>query len=143
VSLDVFYDANLAYIVYQDADGEVRDTWPTTAIRITDLAVTPDLSRLVAVGMQDLPPVLAVSDLNPPRDHNGEAASTPVPSGSPPSANGARGSENRMIIYDLATKETQSYVHSVVSFFFSHCPTSNYSLSLLVGRYALTVNSQA
>jgi len=81
-------------------------------MRVTDLAVTPDLSRLVAVGMQHLPPVPVLIDLNQSRDHNGEAASTPVPTGASPAANGARASEkeNRMIIYDMATKETQSSI---------------------------------
>lgn len=105
----------VVHLLYQDTEGKMRDTWPITAIRVTDLAVTPDLSRLVAVGMQHLQPVPAVIDLSPPRDHNGDAAPTPAPVGSSLSASGARASEHRMIIYDLATKETQSYVHFVFS----------------------------
>ena len=34
----------------QGADGKQRDSWGITAVRIVDLAVTPDFTRLVVVG---------------------------------------------------------------------------------------------
>lgn len=40
---------------YQDADGKQRDSWGRTPIRVTDLAITSDFTRLVAVGMYDAP----------------------------------------------------------------------------------------
>ena len=44
---------NTYYVSLQDADGKQRDIWGRTPIRVTDLAISPDFSRLVAVGMCD------------------------------------------------------------------------------------------
>jgi hypothetical protein len=78
------------------------------SIRVTDLAVTPDFTRLVAVGMRQLPPIPAVTviDLNQQRGQTGEAA-TSLTAGNQPSQKDA---EHIMIIYDLATKQIESYV---------------------------------
>ena len=104
---------NLPFKLLQDMDGKQRDTWGTTSIRVTDLAVTPDFTRLVAVGMHQLPPAPSVTviDLNQQRGQTGEAA-TPPTGGNQPQA---KDTENRMIIYDLATKQIESYVIVILS----------------------------
>ncbi|KAH8980940.1 WD40-repeat-containing domain protein [Lactarius hatsudake] len=65
----------------QGFDGKQRDSWDTIAIRIADLAVSPDCTRLVAVGASAGNPVL----------------STPTPDSL----------ENLMIVYDLTTKQPE------------------------------------
>jgi hypothetical protein len=72
---------------------------------VTGLAVPPNNSRLVVIGFQISSPVAAVIDLSPAADcEDGASAGTP----SPP--NGPHSFEHRMNIYDLVTKELQSYV---------------------------------
>ncbi|KAF8077731.1 WD40 repeat-like protein [Lyophyllum atratum] len=89
-------------IIQWDADGNLREKWGTTGIRITDLAVTPDFARLVTVGMHHLP-ISAVGDGIAGRDATpGDAAAA--------GAAAAKASENRMIIYDLATKQVESSI---------------------------------
>ena len=86
----------------QGSDGKQRDSWGITAIRITDLAVTPDFTRLVAVGESAKDPVLPT-----PRGES-VAASTTNRNGnnnSPP--NVPRTPEHLMIVYDLTTKQPE------------------------------------
>nr|ANC28035.1 WD-repeat protein [Polyporus umbellatus] len=91
-------------IILWDADGKLRDQWGRTPIRVTDLMVTPDFTRLVAVGMYDMP--------TPPPGSN------PQESGAPPAGPGATAgatankssSETRIIIYDLASKQPETYI---------------------------------
>jgi hypothetical protein len=79
-------------------------------MRITDLAVTPDFARLVTVGMHHTPIVAPLVDLNQSRGSQaGESTTQPASSNVVPT-NGTRTSDNRMIIYDLVTKQTESYV---------------------------------
>lgn len=92
----------------QDREGRQRDSWGTTAIRVTDLAVTPDFTRLVTIGMDYVPPhSVTVIDANPRASmagsHGGEA-----PMGTPQSV--PKKPDNRMVIYDLATKQAESCV---------------------------------
>jgi WD repeat-containing protein 26 len=97
----------------QDSDGRQVDTWGNTPIRVTDLAVSPDLSRLVVVGMHNQPPQPPVNELGHQRDHHhgGETATPPpVPPANATPTNGEAVSEYRMIIYDLGTKQVESYV---------------------------------
>ena len=88
------YDVALNLMPSQDADGKQRDSWGLSPIRVTDLTVTPDFTRLVAVGMYDAP------------------ATVPGPTAAAPengSQTGAgRSSETRVIVYDLATKQPLS-----------------------------------
>ncbi|KAI0063418.1 WD40 repeat-like protein [Artomyces pyxidatus] len=85
-------------------DGKQRDSWGITAIRITDLAVTPDFTRLVAVGESaaGTAPSIATS---PAR---GDSATPPV-AGSRTNAQPANppGADNHMIVYNLATKQPE------------------------------------
>jgi hypothetical protein len=76
------------------------------SIRVTDLALTPDYTRLIAVGMHHLPPPPATAEQ---RSQAGEV--TPV-GGNGASANAARHTENRILIYDLATRQEESYVRN-------------------------------
>ncbi|KAK2466746.1 hypothetical protein APHAL10511_001004 [Amanita phalloides] len=93
-----------------DADGKLKESWGTTAIRITDLAITPDYTRLVTIGMHHLLP----SEQNapartPPNDHQlyaGGVASVATAS----SATLNRNTNNRLIVYDLATKQVMTSV---------------------------------
>ncbi|RDX46846.1 WD40 repeat-like protein [Lentinus brumalis] len=84
-----------------DADGKLRDQWGRTPIRVTDLMVTPDFTRLVAVGMYDAP---SLPGLNP--QESGTAQASGASAGAAASANKSS-SETRIIIYDLATKQPE------------------------------------
>ncbi|KII88044.1 hypothetical protein PLICRDRAFT_30507 [Plicaturopsis crispa FD-325 SS-3] len=64
-------------IIFWDSEGMERETWG--AIRVTDLAVTPDFTRLVAVGIYNTPPA-------------------------------AGGTENRIVVYNMATKEAETSI---------------------------------
>ncbi|KAF8350519.1 WD40 repeat-like protein [Amanita rubescens] len=88
-----------------DADGKLKESWGTTATRVTDLAITPDLTRLVTIGMhhqsssEPSPP-----SRTPPGDHQmyaGGAATAAASSMTPPNRN----TNNRLIVYDLASKQ--------------------------------------
>jgi WD40 repeat protein len=92
-------------IILWDKEGKQRDSWGSTPLRVTDLAVTPDFTRLVAVGMYNAPTPVP-SDLGPARGQPGDVVSA-VGNGAANSGNG-RASENRMIIYDLVTKQIES-----------------------------------
>ncbi|CDO76439.1 hypothetical protein BN946_scf184781.g16 [Trametes cinnabarina] len=89
-------------IILWDADGKLRDTWGRTPIRVTDLQVTPDFTRLVAVGMYDM---------MPPPDATGAAAGAAGvgtgAAGGAAAGVGGRVAETRIIIYDLATKQPE------------------------------------
>ncbi|KAG6856377.1 hypothetical protein H0H87_005142 [Tephrocybe sp. NHM501043] len=86
-------------IVHWDVDGNMRDKWGETGIRITDLAITPDFSRLVSVGIQHIS-VGVVNEGITGRDvQSGDAAAA--------GAARARASENRLVIYDLTTKQIE------------------------------------
>ncbi|KAF8965302.1 WD40 repeat-like protein [Flammula alnicola] len=93
-------------IIVWDADGKIRDAWGPTAIRLTDLAVTPDFTRLVAIGMEFPPSIPPVSDTTQSR-----GAQT---AGDVPSASGGNGTPavarppHRMMVFDLATKQVES-----------------------------------
>ncbi|KAI0748620.1 WD40 repeat-like protein [Daedaleopsis nitida] len=92
-------------IILWDADGKLRDSWGRTPIRVTDLVVTPDFTRLVAVGMYDLPSIPPGAI---PQDSGAQ-------SGAGPGANGGANAnkttaETRIIIYDLTTKQPESSI---------------------------------
>lgn len=87
---------------FQDMAGKLREDWSSVPIRVTDMAVTPDMTRLVTVGMDYIAVPTTTADASrgvsreptPPLTSNGNAATV----------NGGRQSENRMIIYDLESK---------------------------------------
>lgn len=70
---------------HQNIDGTQRDTYDRTPVRVTDLAITPDFTRLVAVGINSTPATAEVT----------------------PSANGTGG---LVTVYGLPTKQLEAYV---------------------------------
>ncbi|KAG5643231.1 hypothetical protein DXG03_001315 [Asterophora parasitica] len=88
-------------IMHWDVDGNLRDRWAATDIRITDLAVTPDFMRVVTVGIHHIP--VNVAETGSGRDaQSGDAAAA--------GAAAARASENRLVVYDLATRQIESSI---------------------------------
>jgi WD40 repeat protein len=84
-----------AHLAVQGSDGKQRDSWGITAIRIADLAVTPDFTRLVAVGESVKDPILPT-----PRGYS-------VTTNRNGDNNGPRTPEHLMIVYDLTTKQPE------------------------------------
>ena len=93
----------MRYSQPQDADGKLRDQWGRTPIRVTDLMVTPDFTRLVAVGMYDKP------CLPGPNPQEAGPAQGPGAAASATASANKSSSETRIIIYDLATKQPERY----------------------------------
>jgi WD40 repeat protein len=86
----------------QGSDGKQRDSWGITAIRITDLAVTPDFTRLVAIGDSAKDPTLPSA--------RGDSVATSAASrngNNNPSPSVPRTQEHLMIVYDLTTKQPE------------------------------------
>ncbi|EIW84917.1 WD40 repeat-like protein [Coniophora puteana RWD-64-598 SS2] len=77
-------------IVTWDSDGKKRDSWPISPMRITDMAISPDFSRLVTVGMT----------YSSPPDASGDRGSSPALAG-----DDARPPRNQVIVYHMDTKE--------------------------------------
>lgn len=88
-------------IVLWDADGKQRDSWGRTPIRVTDMAITPDHARLIAVGMYDQPTTPPAGNGAPQDGTQASAAGAPAAAAPP------RSIENRVIVYDLATKQIE------------------------------------
>ncbi|TFY66673.1 hypothetical protein EVG20_g4410 [Dentipellis fragilis] len=101
-------------IILWGSDGKQRDSWGITGIRITDLAVTPDFTRLVAVGESATGP----SSQHPAPSGRGDSATPPVGgsrNNTHANSNASRSTEYLMIVYDLATKQPEVYVSSPLS----------------------------
>lgn len=82
----------------QNSNGSLKEEWPQAPIRITDMTLTPDGTRLVAVGM-DAP----ASDGTPSRgiesqDGTSGPANPLLSLGSPKGA-------NRLVVFDISSKE--------------------------------------
>ncbi|KAI0312503.1 WD40 repeat-like protein [Amylostereum chailletii] len=88
-------------IIIWGTDGKQRHAWSPTSIRITDLAVTPDFTRLVAVG--ESATSSSAHNYTPPA--RGDSITPPGPGsrGAPASVSGS--GDYLMIVYDIATKE--------------------------------------
>lgn len=91
----------------QDPEGNQRDSWGMAPIRVTDLDVSPNMTMVVAVGVIHLPPTPhppASTGTSPAPGARGDSTT----SQSSQSQSHAPGyivkAENRMIVYDLATK---------------------------------------
>ncbi|KAI6022746.1 WD40 repeat-like protein [Pisolithus marmoratus] len=93
-------------VVAWEPSGKLMDEWPGVPIRVTDMAVTPDMRRLIVIGMDYHPtglssdglPAWGVSRESPPA--SGVAAGSNVHS--PPG--------NRIVIYDFKTKVTEQSI---------------------------------
>jgi hypothetical protein len=86
----------------QGSDGKQRDSWGITATRIIDLAVTPDLTRLVAIGESAKDPILPT-----PRSDAAASSTTNRNGNNSAGPNGPRTLEYLMIVYDLTTKQPE------------------------------------
>lgn len=82
--------------------GKLRDDWSGVPIRVTDMAVTPDMTRLVTVGMDYIS--ISPSTADASRGVSRESTPPPTSNGNGATVNGGRQSENRMIVYDLKSK---------------------------------------
>ena len=102
-----FLPAALLYELFvrttvQGCDGKQRDSWGITTIRITDLAVSPDFTRLVAVGESVKDPILPI-----PRGYSVTASTTNRNGNNNNTPNGPRTPEHLMIVYNLTTKQPE------------------------------------
>ncbi len=87
----------------QGSDGKQRDSWGITATRIIDLAVTPDFTRLVAIGESARDPILPT-----PRSDAAASSSAVRNGNNNATPNGPqRTLEYLMIVYDLTTKQPE------------------------------------
>ncbi|KAF5358519.1 hypothetical protein D9756_001366 [Leucocoprinus leucothites] len=107
-------------VIHWNADGKLHESWGLTQIRVTDLAITPDFTRLVTVGMDRNPSPTDLASSRPganqPGSNGGDSntggGTTPASgvggggggAGNHASGGGGSRSSNKMIIYDLATK---------------------------------------
>lgn len=76
-----------------------NELWLKTSVRITDLAVAPDLSRLVVVGLEPLP-LPAAKPATDGQVAAGSSQQQPMPSVA----------EYRLIIYDFSTRVQEACV---------------------------------
>jgi hypothetical protein len=90
------------YTPLQGSDGKQRDSWGITATRIIDLAVTPDFTRLVAIGESARDPILPT-----PRSDAAASSTTNRNGNNNAAPNGPRTLEYLMIVYDLTTKQPE------------------------------------
>ncbi|KAJ3989155.1 WD40 repeat-like protein [Lentinula detonsa] len=96
-------------IIQWDAEGRKKLSWGLTDIRVTDLAVTPDLSRVVTIGMH-VPTSSESSSLRGIRNSGSSGDGTTNPSGNTSSMNGITPTKNRFIIYRLSTRQVESSI---------------------------------
>lgn len=82
--------------------GKLRDDWSSVPIRITDMAVTPDMTRLVTIGVNYTGMLPTTADAN--RGISQEPTPPPQSNGNDTGVNGDRQSHNRMIVYDFKSK---------------------------------------
>lgn len=80
--------------------------WIKTTIRITDFAIAPDMSRLVVVGLDALPAKPSISAQEGQTAGTSNAAQSAV----------SNTKENRLIIYDYATRAQEACVLIFVIF---------------------------
>ncbi|THH10834.1 hypothetical protein EW145_g1054 [Phellinidium pouzarii] len=90
-------------IIIWDAEGAREDVWVKTGVRVTDLAVAPDLSRVVVVGLENLP----IANPKPSSASQDGQNNIGVSSQQTVMANTK---ENRLIIYDFATRTQEASI---------------------------------
>jgi WD repeat-containing protein 26 len=92
----------------QDPEGNQRDSWGMAPIRVTDLDVSPNMAKVVAVGIIHLPPAPhppSSTGASPAPGARGDTASQSSQSQSHAPGYTVK-AENRMIVYDMTTKQT-------------------------------------
>ncbi|KIJ69067.1 hypothetical protein HYDPIDRAFT_172550 [Hydnomerulius pinastri MD-312] len=90
-----------------DKNGKMRDDWGGVPIRVTDMAVTPDMKRLVAIGMGYIAPQPFPADGLASRGASREPSPPVTSNGNGAAMNGGRPSDHRMMVYDLKTKAVE------------------------------------
>lgn len=97
-------------IFSQDASGKQADEWPGIPVRVTDMAVSPDMTRLVVIGMGYQSTASSSSDRLSTRGTSQESPPNAVGTG-----NGAQpSSEHCIVIYDFKAKALELCVVFVV-----------------------------
>ncbi|KAJ7709607.1 WD40 repeat-like protein [Mycena rosella] len=86
-------------IIIWNMDGQRRDIWSLLPVRITYMAVTPDFTRLVAIGMR------APSPVDPRADGEGapSGANGGTVTASPPPKD-----EHRLLVYDFDSRRNEA-----------------------------------
>ncbi|KAJ7632831.1 WD40 repeat-like protein [Roridomyces roridus] len=82
-------------IVLWNTDGQRQETWATLPVRITQMVITPDSTRLVAIGLVAPSPVDARPDGDAPP--TGTNMSTPPPK-----------EQHRLLVYDMDSRRNES-----------------------------------
>lgn len=90
------------FLQCQDANGSREDLWMKTSVRVTDLAIAPDLSRMVVVGLDCL--LSAHTSSAPSVQEVGPTTQQPMA--------GTSSTENRLIIYSYASRTQEACVFS-------------------------------
>lgn len=85
-------------IIHWSPEGMIQDTWGQTPVRITDMAITPDFARLVTVGINYQPIGSGDAAFPPPIARTSEGQ---------PGSSQTMASTNRLIVYNLATKQPE------------------------------------
>ncbi len=98
--------------LFQDTSSKEADVWLSTSIRVTDLAIAPDFSRVVIIGLEQLPPPMVPK---PPSVHESQAAS-----GSSTDITPVR-YQNCLVIYDYATRKQEACVFASHAIKLSSC----------------------
>ncbi|KAJ7074314.1 WD40 repeat-like protein [Mycena amicta] len=92
-----FFSAGMDFkIVFWSTDGLRREVWATPPVRIASMVLTPDCSRLVAIGMRAPSPMEARPDGEAAAGGSGGSSSAPPPK-----------DEHRLLVFDVETKRTE------------------------------------
>jgi WD repeat-containing protein 26 len=87
-----------------------KETWCTSSVRVMDLAISPDLSRLVVIGMYQPPQneIGSPSGLDPSSGGVSMPPALPQPAPLPPSIPLPLQHTGRMMVYDYATRRIEA-----------------------------------
>ncbi|KAJ6525716.1 WD40-repeat-containing domain protein [Mycena capillaripes] len=95
-----FLSAGMDYkIVLWNTDGQRREIWGMLPVRVAHMVITPDFTRLVAMGMRAPSPVDQRAENDSTTGANGGSTSSPPPK-----------DEHRFLVFDLATRRTESSI---------------------------------
>jgi len=85
----------------QDASGKQADEWPGIPVRVTDMAVSPDMTRLVVIGMGYQSTTPSSADRLSTR---GTSQESPSPNAVGTGSGAQPSSEHCIVIYDFKAK---------------------------------------
>ncbi|KAJ7157017.1 WD40 repeat-like protein [Mycena crocata] len=86
-------------IILWNTDGTRREIWGVMPVRIASMVVTPDFTRLVAIGMRAPSPVDPRVDGDATSGTNGGSMSSPPPK-----------DEHRLLVFDIASRRNESSI---------------------------------